>query len=153
MGQDEKVVCMQVQYCVAMRHTDFDDGQTLYAVTRFCKLCKTVTRQSGMWGPHGWGGWRAQKPWRNVYTNEFFKSQILSKMFAADNKNEPAPPAAPTLNNNNSNCVRFSWGSKLLDVWRKPRLREVHPTLVRILADWSASTFYLVIHMSKILAE
>ena len=38
IGQEEKVVCKRLQVCITMRHDDFDDGQILHAVTRFCKV-------------------------------------------------------------------------------------------------------------------
>ncbi len=38
IGQEEKLVPKRMQGCILMRHVDFDDGQILYAVTRYCKV-------------------------------------------------------------------------------------------------------------------
>ena len=39
IGQEEKLVSKQLQGCILVRqHIDFDDGQILYAVTRYCKF-------------------------------------------------------------------------------------------------------------------
>ena len=38
IGQEEKVVCKRMQSCILMCHDDFDNGQILHAVTRFCKV-------------------------------------------------------------------------------------------------------------------
>ncbi len=38
IGQEEKVVCKRLQSCILMCYVDFDDGQILHAVTRFCKV-------------------------------------------------------------------------------------------------------------------
>ena len=38
VGQEEKVVSKRRQVCLTMRHNDFDDGQILHAVARFCKV-------------------------------------------------------------------------------------------------------------------
>ena len=38
IGQEEKLVSKRRQVCLTMRHDDFDDGQILHAVARFCKV-------------------------------------------------------------------------------------------------------------------
>ena len=38
IGQEEKLVSKRRQVCLMMRHDDFDDGQILHAVARFCKV-------------------------------------------------------------------------------------------------------------------
>jgi hypothetical protein len=39
IGREEKVVCKRMQRsCILMRHDDFDNGQILHDVTRFCKV-------------------------------------------------------------------------------------------------------------------
>ena len=38
IGLEEKVVSKRRQVCITMRHDDFDDGQILHAVARFCKV-------------------------------------------------------------------------------------------------------------------
>jgi hypothetical protein len=36
--QEEKMVSKTMQSCIVMRHNNFDDGQLLHAVTRYCKV-------------------------------------------------------------------------------------------------------------------
>ena len=38
IGQEEKLVSKRREVCLTMRHDDFDDGQILHAVARFCKV-------------------------------------------------------------------------------------------------------------------
>ncbi|KAI2490366.1 hypothetical protein MHU86_24206 [Fragilaria crotonensis] len=38
IGQEERMVSRRLQVCLTMRHDDFDDGQILHAVARFCKV-------------------------------------------------------------------------------------------------------------------
>ena len=38
VGQEEKTVSKKPQLCIIMRHNDFDDGQLLHAVARYCKV-------------------------------------------------------------------------------------------------------------------
>ena len=38
VGQEGKTVNKRQQMCVIMRHVDFDDGQLLYTVSRYCKV-------------------------------------------------------------------------------------------------------------------
>ena len=38
ISQEEKLVSKRRQVCLTMRHDDFDDGQILHAVARFCKV-------------------------------------------------------------------------------------------------------------------
>ena len=46
IGQEEKLVLKQMQGCLLMRHVDFDDGQVLHAVTRYCKVMQEGPRES-----------------------------------------------------------------------------------------------------------
>ena len=38
VGQEEKMVCKRLQTCVIMRHDDFDDGELIHVVSRYCKV-------------------------------------------------------------------------------------------------------------------
>jgi hypothetical protein len=38
VGQEEKTVSKKPQLCIIMRHNDFDDGQRLHTVARYCKV-------------------------------------------------------------------------------------------------------------------
>ena len=38
IAQEEKLVSKRRQVCLTMRHDDFDDGQILHAVARYCKV-------------------------------------------------------------------------------------------------------------------
>ena len=46
IGQEEKVVSKRRQVCLTMRHNDFDDGEILHAVQRFCKVTEEEPAES-----------------------------------------------------------------------------------------------------------
>ena len=46
IGQEEKVVSKRRQVCLTMRHDDFDDGEILHAVQRFCKVAEEELAES-----------------------------------------------------------------------------------------------------------
>lgn len=43
--QEDKTVSKKQQACIIMRHDDFDDGQLLHAVTRYCKVVEEGPRE------------------------------------------------------------------------------------------------------------
>ena len=139
VGQEEKVVCKRRQVCIVMRHDDFDDGQILHAVTRFCKVQQEGPLESlfetplpeDMEGGGHVAGLPDEEEGREVPSilNEDI-SNFRAQGFAVDDDNEPAPENIPSPQDNSIDCVYLPWGSEPLDVRRAAGVMNVLPTLV-----------------------
>ena len=147
IGQEEKVVCKRLQSCILMRHADFDDGQILHAVTRFCKvqqegplesLFERVS-QENLEGGGRVAGETEEIEGRQIPSilNEDISS-FRAQGFAVDDDNDPAPENIPSPQDQTVDDMYLPWGSEPLDPRRISGVRDVKPTMVR--ADPSLHT-------------
>lgn len=140
VGQAEKTVCKRLQTCIVMRHDDFDDGQLLHAVARYCKVQQEGALEhlfndsqqddSEAVGVVAVGDEEVELREIPSILNEDV-SNFRAQGFAVDDDNDPAPENVPQRNDSNNDCEYFPWGSESLDVRRATGVRDVQPTLVR----------------------
>ena len=105
IGQEEKLVSKRRQVCLTMRHDDFDDGQILHAVARFCKVTEEGPVESLFDilsrndvendGNVALGGDENEEREIPSVLNEDI-SNFRAQGFAVDDDNEPAPENIPT---------------------------------------------------------
>ncbi|KAI2510973.1 hypothetical protein MHU86_3445 [Fragilaria crotonensis] len=111
-----------------MQHNDFDDGQILHAVTRFCKVTEegpveflfdsTIpTNNAGNDKDVAVGGDENEEREIPSFMNED-ASSFRVQGFSDDNDNEPAPKNIPTPANTVNDGMYRIWGSKPLDARR-----------------------------------
>ena len=141
VSQEEKLVLSKRrQVCLTMRHDDFDNGQILHAVARFCKVTEEGPVESFF-----------DLPSANELTNETDVavegaeingheipvilnedvSNFRAQGFSVDEDNEPAPENIPTATDRATNGIYKPWGSEPLDKRRVLGMRDhVMPNLV-----------------------
>ena len=136
IAQEEKLVSMRQQVCLTMRHDDFDDGQILHAVARYCKVIEEEPIESLF----------ITSPLNNVENNENVAaaddenggreiprvlnediSNFLAQGFEVDDSNEPAPENIPTGTDTGTDNMYRPWGSESLDARRIAGARDVKP--------------------------
>jgi hypothetical protein len=137
--QEEILVCKRLQTCILMRHEDFDDGQLLHAVVRYCKVQQegapehlfNEAQQSDHEGVEDVAVGGEEVVQREVPSilNED-ASNFRAQGFEVDDDNDPAPENVPGPNDNNGDCLYCAWGSEPLDVRRAAGVRDVKPSLV-----------------------
>ena len=148
IGQEEKVVSKRRQVCLTMRHDDFDDGEILHAVARFCKVTEegpveslfNIIPTNDMENAVNVAVEGGEIVEREIPTtlNEDI-SNFRPQGFSVDDDNEPAPENIPTEADNATNDGMYrAWGSEPLDARRVLGVRDVQPTLVS--ADASMHT-------------
>ena len=133
------MVSRRLQVCLTMRHDDFDDGQILHAVARFCK----VTQEGPIESLFDVIPTNDVENDRSVAVgvNENEEREIPSVLnedvssfraqgFAVDDDNEPAPKNVPTSNDTDTGDIYRPWGSEPLDARRVAGVRDVQPSLV-----------------------
>jgi hypothetical protein len=107
IGQEEKLVSKRMQGCILMRHVDFDDGQILYAVTRYCKvlqegplesLFERPTQDDVQGGEHVAVEADVLEEREIPETLNEDISNFRAQGFAVDDDNEPAPENIPSPN-------------------------------------------------------
>jgi hypothetical protein len=130
-----------------MRHDDFDDGQILHAVTRFCKVTEEgpveslfdtiptndVEKDENV----AVGGVENEEREIPSMLNEDV-SNFRAQGFSVDDDNEPAPENIPTAADTANDGMYRAWGSEPLDARRVVGIKDVQPTLVS--ADASMHT-------------
>ena len=124
ISQEEKLVSKHRQFCLTMRHDDFDDGQILHAVARFCKVTAEGPFESFF-----------DLPSANELTNETDVavegaeiiereipvilnediSNFRAQGFSVDDDNEPAPENILTATDAATDGIYKPWGSEPLD--------------------------------------
>ena len=139
IGQEEKLVSKRMQGCILMRHVDFDDGQILHAVTRYCKVMQEGPRESLFDTPPQEdveGGEDVAVEVEAPEAREIprFLNEDISNFraqgFAVDDDNEPAPENVPSPNDEVNEGMYRPWGSEPLDLRRASGVRDIQPTLV-----------------------
>lgn len=125
--QEEILVCKRLQTCILMRHEDFDDGQLLHAVVRYCKVQQegapehlfNEAQQSDHEGVEDVAVGGEEVVQREVPSilNED-ASNFRAQGFEVDDDNDPAPENVPGPNDNNGDCLYFPWGAEPLDARR-----------------------------------
>ncbi len=139
VGQEEKLVCKRLQTCNVMWHEDFDDGQLLYAVARYCKVQQegasehlfNKAQQSDLEGVEAvavGGEEVVQHEVPSILNKD--ASNFWAQGFEVDDNNNPAPKNLPGPNNNNSDCLYFPWGAEPLDARRTAGVWDVQQSMV-----------------------
>ena len=139
VGQEEKIVCKRLQTCVVMRHEDFDDGELIHAVARYCKVqqegaLEHLFIEPQRDEPEGVGAvavadeedGQREIP---VMLNED-ASNFRAQGFEVDDDNEPAPENIPRTNDTRTNCEFLSWGSESIEPRRAAGVGDMQPNLV-----------------------
>jgi hypothetical protein len=147
IGQEEKFVCKQMQSCILMRHDDFDNGQILQAVTRFCKVQQEGLVESLFERPSQQdvgGGANVTGKAEEIEGREIPSllneeiSNFRAQRFAVDDDNDPDPENIPSPQDQSMKGMYLPWESEPLDPRRTSGERDVKPTMVR--ADLSLYT-------------
>ncbi|KAI2500665.1 Transposase IS4 [Fragilaria crotonensis] len=133
------MVSRRLQVCLTMRHDDFDDGQILHAVARFCKVTQegpieslfdvipTNDVENDRSVAVG-GNENDEREIPSVLNEDV--SSFRAQGFAVDDDNEPAPENVPTSNDTDTGDIYRPWGSEPLDARRVAGVRDVQPSLV-----------------------
>ena len=138
--QEEKMVSKKMQSCIVMRHNDFDDGQLLHAVTRYCKVeeegpLASLFNDILQDAPEG-GIDVACTGEENVPTEipansgDDDASKFRALGFCVDDDNEPAEENIPTPAATLSECTYHEWNSFPLCRRRLVGATDVQPTLI-----------------------
>jgi Transposase IS4 len=153
VGQEEKTVNKRRQMCVVMRHVDFDDGQLLYTVSRYCKVeqegaTEHFFNDTIQDDPEGGGEVAAvvgeEEP---VEVPQIFNedlSNFRAQGFEVDDDNEPAPENIPHEDDNIEDCTYYAWNHVTLDERRKSGVRDVNPSLVNADATLHTNLGYFI---------
>lgn len=139
VGQEEKIVCKRPQTCVIMRHDDFDDGELIHVVARYCKVqqegaSEHFFNEPQRDEPEGVGAVAVANEEEDrleipLMLNED-ASNFRAQGFEVDDDNEPAPENIPNRNNSNTECEYLSWGSESIEPRRAAGVGDVQPNLV-----------------------
>jgi hypothetical protein len=147
IGQEEKLVSKRRQVCLTMRHDDFDDGQILHAVARFCKVTEEGPVESlfdvistndveNAEDVAVEGGENIEREIPSMLNEDI--SNFRAQGFSVDDDNEPAPENIPTAVSISNDGIYGRWGSEPLCVRRVRGVGNVQPSLVS--ADASMHT-------------
>ena len=123
IGQEEKLVSKRRQVCLTMRHDDFDDGQILHAVARFCKVTEEgpveslfdILSRNDVENDKNVAVGDDENTEREIPSvlNEDI-SNFRAQGFAVDDDNEPAPENIPTSTDTDTDDTYRPWGSEPL---------------------------------------
>ena len=139
--QEEKTVSKKRQSCIVMRHNDFDDGDLLHAVTRYCKVVEEGAVEhlfnETLGDSVDGGGPVAVEEQANEaieipsisYDEDASKFRALG--FCVDDDNDPAPENIPSPTENPDGCVYKQWNSVPYCDGRLCGANNVQPTLIR----------------------
>ena len=139
IGQEEKLVSKRRQVCLTMRHQNFDDGQILHAVARFCKVTEEGPVESLFDMPLASnmesdknvavrGDENQEREIPSVLNEDI--SNFRAQGFAVDDDKEPAPENIPTSDDTGTDDMYGDWGSEPLCVRRVLGVINLQPTLV-----------------------
>lgn len=143
VGCEEKTVGKKPQLCILMRHSDFDDGEILYAVVRYCRvltegppgdrflntIAATPESPAGVASP---GIENAEVEVPEILGGTINDASIFrAEGISVDDDNEPAPENIPVPSTNtNIDCIYEDWNSVTLCQRKKNGATKLRPMLM-----------------------